>query len=114
MKFCTKYDRPPKLYDPHSDEVLVETAGYIPAKNRIENLILAGMRLKASRAEQYDIQPGVDQDDCDIDPTRRADQFEVHAMRKALEGRFKSQLDAKKEVSTKSDDNKSVAPEVTE
>jgi len=50
----------------------VETAGYIPAEVRIGQMIDAGMRLRQSRAEMFDVPPGmdVDIDDVAIDPTR--------------------------------------------
>lgn len=39
---------------PGSRETLTETAGYMPAKVRIENLIQAGIRLDNYRKEAYD------------------------------------------------------------
>jgi len=39
---------------PGSKETLTETAGYMPAKIRIENLIQAGIRLDNYRKEAYD------------------------------------------------------------
>ena len=54
-----------------SNESLVETAGYIPAQVRIENLINAGQRLQESRANEYDLQDGIESDDFVPDPTRQ-------------------------------------------
>ncbi len=45
------YVEPDKLVD---DNVLVETAGYVPREKSIENLILSGQRLLQSRMEEYD------------------------------------------------------------
>lgn len=46
----------------------VEKQGYIPAKKRIENLILAGQRLVESRNAQYDFHGEIDENFSD--PTR--------------------------------------------
>ena len=60
-----------KKYIFNSGEKLVETAGYIPAQKRIENLMLAGQRLVASRQALYDCQGGEEFDDTiPFDPTR--------------------------------------------
>lgn len=52
--FNTKYNRvqePPEMIKGVSK---TERAGYIPAKTRIENMILAGQRLVEVRKEMYD------------------------------------------------------------
>ena len=50
-------------------ESIVEKSGYIPAKKRIENMMLAGQRLVASRNQLYDDPTGED-DDIPLDKTR--------------------------------------------
>ena len=50
-------------------ESIVEKSGYIPAKKRIENMMLAGQRLIASRNALYDDPTGED-DDIPLDKTR--------------------------------------------
>lgn len=57
VKIYTKYDRPPKKFDPACDDhtVLVEVAGYIPKELRIRNIIEAGQRLKDWRAAIFDV-----------------------------------------------------------
>lgn len=50
---------------------IVETAGYIPAKNRIENMILAGQRLVDYRKSQFDFEDHDKIDETFSDPTRR-------------------------------------------
>ena len=63
-----------KKYCFNSGEKLVETAGYIPAQKRIENLMLAGQRLVTSRQAMYDCPGGEDFDDSlPCDPTRSGD-----------------------------------------
>ena len=47
-----------KMPEFNSGKKLVETAGYIPAQKRIENLMLAGQRLVAYRMELYDCPAG--------------------------------------------------------
>ena len=53
---------------------LVEDAGYIPAKERIEEMIAAGQRLADYRKSRYDIPQGMEPSDEEIealeDPTR--------------------------------------------
>ena len=63
IQFWTAYDRPPVKPEMNKDEKLVETAGYIPAQKRIENMINAGQRLVEYRKSQYDFE-----DESSIDP----------------------------------------------
>lgn len=72
----------PKKYEKVNNKKLVEVAGYIPAKQRIENLMLAGMRLATFRSELYDFQAGEPLDENFTDPTRSpnfdlADAFQI-------------------------------------
>lgn len=69
MKFQTKYNHEKSPGEVNLGEVLVEKAGYIPAKVRIENMILAGQRLVEHRREMYDFD-GEDIDESFSDPTR--------------------------------------------
>lgn len=69
-KFYTIYDRPEKSPEINSGEILVEKAGYEPAKNKIERMIIAGRRLQDFRRHQFDFQPGEEIDETFIDPTR--------------------------------------------
>ncbi len=48
---CDGFVEPEKKID---DSVIVETAGYVPREKTIENLILSGQRLLATRMEEYD------------------------------------------------------------
>ena len=50
-------------------ESKVEKSGYIPAKKRIENMMIAGQRLVASRNQLYDDPSGEDED-IPLDRTR--------------------------------------------
>lgn len=83
-----------KIPETMSRERKVQTAGYIPHKQRIEALMNAGLRLKEYRAEQFDVGPE-DKNDPEIDPTRRkdydlADAFQQgRAVRKSLEQQAK-------------------------
>lgn len=78
MLFRTHYNgnQFEKKYERVDDTRLTESAGYISAKQRIENLIFAGQRLIQARAEQYDLSgeyTDEDEDNIRIDPTRRKD-----------------------------------------
>lgn len=70
MVFNTAYcNRPVYQGEVFDDENIVEIAGFVPMKKRIENLMLAGQRLVTARIEQYDFADGVD-DGQEIDPIR--------------------------------------------
>lgn len=66
--FFTKYNRPEKVLEENSGEILVETAGFKPVKDLINELIQAGKRLKDH--SPYDYGPEDDDDDGYIDRTR--------------------------------------------
>ena len=71
MVFYTKYKRPEKFFEINSGEVIVESAGVVPTRKRVEGMILAGMRLDAMRGELYDaVDERVVDSDIDVDPTR--------------------------------------------
>lgn len=97
MNFFTKYNRPPKQFERGGGEILVERAGYISAQMRIENLILAGLRLQQYRDEHYDF-TGEEIDDNFIDPTRRKSYDWAEAFQQSLElaEKMKAQREAKK------------------
>lgn len=68
--FNTKYNyKKVSIPEKNSGRSPVETAGYIPANQRIENMMLAGQRLSESRKEQYDFPDG-EIDESYNDPTR--------------------------------------------
>lgn len=69
MRFNTQYDRIKQPPESNSGVTLVERAGYIPAQQRIENLMLAGQRLVQARKELYDFPDGKIDPDFQ-DPTR--------------------------------------------
>ena len=69
MKFKTQYNTKPSPPEVGGGEKLVEVAGYIPAHKQINNLINAGQRLVAARAEMYDFPDG-EIDENFSDPTR--------------------------------------------
>nr|QJB20220.1 MAG: hypothetical protein [Microvirus sp.] len=56
----------------NNGKIITETAGYISAQKRIENLMLAGQRLIASRNAMYDFQGEIDPN-AECDPTRRGE-----------------------------------------
>lgn len=83
----------------------VEKAGYIPAKKRIENMILAGQRLVQARKDQYDFNNAEPDENFD-DPTRRKnydpadatqDGFYAQSRIKASKDRYKDQIQKAKE-----------------
>lgn len=67
--FITHYNKTPFPGEKNPGKDVVERAGYIPAKIRIEEMILAGQRLRSYRAEQFDFPDG-EIDENFTDPTR--------------------------------------------
>lgn len=102
MKFNTQRERPKKELEKNSDIRVTETAGYIPASVRINNIMLAGANLKAYRAEQFDFGDGqVDPEF--FDPTRRKN-FDLadagilqNATNEALEAQYTASKQRRKE-----------------
>ena len=96
MQFQTRYNRVDRPGEINPGPVLVERAGYIPAKIQIENLILAGKRLQEYRAEMYDF---TDLSKIDLnfhDPTRSKnfDIADAFQLKRALEARLKASQNA--------------------
>lgn len=90
MEFYTQWNRPEKVnYEVNSGEVLVEKAGYISAQRRIENIMAAGMRLVASRKEQYDFENEVDLDYVDITRSKNIDQVDIDLAAQYLDEKAK-------------------------
>ena len=80
--FFTPYKRPNQYLESNNQETVVDRVGYMSAQKRIENMILAGQRLKDFRAEQFDFSSENEIDFDASDPTRRknfdmADAFQL-------------------------------------
>ena len=91
MIFSTKYSRTPTLPEANCGEKLVETAGYVPAKKRIEDMILAGQRLVDYRKSLYDFPDG-EIDENASDPTRdlNFDMADATQLQMSLEASLKA------------------------
>ena len=70
MQFQTRYTHQKTIPEANIGKRLVEKAGYIPAKDRIENMILAGQRLIEHRMSMYDFDSNKELDESFYDPTR--------------------------------------------
>ena len=94
MQFNTQYKRWKQKAEEQSVESKVEKTGYVPAKTQIENMIMAGRRLNAYRAEQYDFtgEENDEEEDNFEDPTRSPnfDIADASSIQKVLERKFKS------------------------
>ena len=66
LKFFTQYERPEQDFEVQDDTVVVERAGYVPAKQQIESFIQSGQLLMASRRAMYDYGVGEEDDDMPI------------------------------------------------
>lgn len=80
-------------------ESKVEKSGYIPAKKRIENMMIAGQRLVASRNQLYDDPTGMDED-IQIDVTRNPgyDMADASQDMMSVNDRLKASQNAAKEA----------------
>ena len=77
-----------------SDEVVVERAGYIPAKEQIEGMIMAGLRLGEFRREAFDY-ASEEEDDGVLDPMRQnPDLAEVSELEREVNERLLEQASA--------------------
>jgi len=70
VKLYTQYRRPPKRMEEMTSDTLTESAGYLPSKVQIENLIQAGKRLMEYRKGAYDFPDDKVVDESYEDPTR--------------------------------------------
>jgi len=70
MKFATQYTPNKNIPEKNSGKKMIEKIGYIPAQKRIENLLLAGQRLKDFRDSQFDFPDEKSIDHDFFDPTR--------------------------------------------
>lgn len=104
MEFYTQWKRPDKVnYEINSGEIRVEKAGYISAQKRIENLILAGQRLVASRSDQYDFAGEPDLDYVDLTRSKNVDIVDVDQATQYLEEKAKKAAQDLKEKAKKKD-----------
>ena len=101
MRFNTQYDRVRQPAEINSGITLVERAGYIPAQQRIENLMLAGQRLVQARKELYDFPDGkIDPNFSDPTRSKNYDLADVFQDGLKVEARLKAQREAAKASQT--------------
>lgn len=101
-KIYTKWDRPStdvELEHPRG-ESMTETAGYQPAKAKIESFIAAGKRLEAYRKELYSYESEEQADKGHPDPTRSGDWdlADFTATQQELQERFIQQQQQQREL----------------
>jgi len=98
VKLYTQHRRPPKHPEQNDGLTITESAGYIPSKTQIENLINAGKRLVEWRKEMYDFPEDNDVDESYEDPTRGPgyDLSDASRDSKAVADRLRAQAAASK------------------
>nr|QJB19359.1 MAG: hypothetical protein [Microvirus sp.] len=91
MLFQTRYNHQKSIPEVNLGKRLVEKAGYIPAKDRIENMILAGQRLIEHRMSMYDFESNKELDESYYDPTRSKnfDMADAFQMQQNVENNIK-------------------------
>lgn len=112
-KFHTHYERERSKPEVNSREIIVETAGYIPAKQRIESIIRAGERLKVYRKEQFDFNEKIDEDFSDPTRSKNYDLADATAAQQYLDQKSKALAEitrqAASEASRKATEEQKVA-----
>lgn len=107
----TQRKRPPRKSEMNTGELKMETAGYIPAKDQIMNIINAGRRLENYRRENYDFEPG--QKEYDFPIPDRAPNFDMaDASRIAEEVQDSLDLQAESLKQTKDKEAKEKADQI--
>lgn len=98
MKFFTKYNRPVKTPEKNSGQIIVERAGYVSAKKRIEDMIDAGQRLVDYRKSEFDFPDG--KDTGFNDPTRNSnfDLVDAHHLLDQIESKKKQEKKPEEKV----------------
>lgn len=114
MKFAHNFSETPidvSKPEQNDGKSLVESAGYISAQKRIENMILAGQRLSDYRKSSYDFKPGQEIDDNFFDPTRKGNYDLADAFQDSLnlEGRLKASQTAPEPLKEAQNDDKGVS-----
>lgn len=103
MQFNTAYNREPSPPEKNSGEVITDIAGYVPAENRIQMIMAAGVRLKDFRRGQFDFEPDEPIDeDVPCDPTRDGnfDLADGTILSQAVESRLKASQTAQEPLET--------------
>lgn len=104
------YNRPEFKGEPGGGKQITESAGYIPIRVQVENMIIAGERLGEFRREKYDFGEGMEvPDDVSPDPTRSAS-FDM-ADASTLARNLKSSLKAQAAEAKRKADALSAAPD---
>jgi len=109
MKLFTQWRRPPRNPEVMDPLTITESAGYVPSKVQIENLIMAGKRLQSFRKEMYDFPDGANVDESYEDPTRGPgfDLADATRIARDVDQRIRAQAAAAK---TKGSNDTAVAP----
>lgn len=104
VELYTKYKRPPKQLEKGGGENLVEVAGYITAKERIENMMLAGQNLLQNRKALYDFNHGeeIDEDFIDITRSPNFDMADISEAANYLESKKEKEIKTQKKNDDKS------------
>lgn len=92
MALQTRYRQDPLVLEAGGGEILVETAGYVPADIRIQEFIEAGIRLGEYRKEAYDFGADEEVDFSEADPLRSKaiDIAEVSTLAREVTKRLKT------------------------
>ncbi|NCB44215.1 MAG: hypothetical protein EOM59_16600 [Clostridia bacterium] len=95
MFMYTKYERPAKMPEKNSGEIITEQ-NYLNTNQQINSMIRAGERLVMARQEEFDMLNG--EEKFETFPTRDADfdMADASQMMLALEGKYKEEPEKEK------------------
>lgn len=100
VQIFDNWNRPPSKLEEGGGKRITESAGYIPVRVQVENMIIAGERLGEYRREKYDFGEGTEVDlEADPDPTRSPafDMADATYLARETSARLKAQANAAKE-----------------
>lgn len=94
--FNSKYNWIKSPAEYNEGPIIVEKAGYVPAKIQIENMIMAGQRLVESRKEQYGgMSDGEAMENYDPTFSPNFDMVDADSLFKSIDERAKAKLSTK-------------------
>lgn len=117
MQYRVQYNPDLRYPDPgeiNSGELLVETAGYISAEQRIINIMRAGQRLQETRREMYDYdyEDDIDEDNIYDDPTRDPGYDMADATQTSLSLKSRERVKKAESIAPVDDDSTKIVPPV--
>jgi len=94
MQFQTTYARSPHSPEKHNGERIVETAGHMTNKQKIESILDAGKRLVEYRKQQFDFEDEIDENFSDPTRSKNFDMADATILGRDAKNRLEAQKKA--------------------